>query len=98
MGGHDLRQIENFVMDIKFTLDWYALSDGLPTQDELDIFLLGGTVPPHPIPQPDPNCNDCWGFGKVCPCHGVCAGHSVNWRTSKWNTDVCDCIKKQKRR
>lgn len=48
-----------------------ALSErSLPTQDELDVFLLGGTVPPHPIPQPDPACTDCSGYGRVCKCHG----------------------------
>lgn len=89
MGGHDLRQIENFVKEIKFNLDWFPLEDGLPTQDELDIFLLGGTVPPYPVRFPDPNCSACWGRGTTCVCHGQGACRSGNrepcrcWRTYK---------------
>lgn len=75
----------------------------------LDVFLLGGTVPAVPIPKPDPDCKDCWGYGKVCPCHGVVAAHDspgytigdVNsWRTahlSRMNTERCDCLKRARR-
>lgn len=85
---------------------WHALTriDEREYQDQLDVLLLGGTVPATPIPQPDPECRDCWGYGKVCPCHGVCAAHGPcgpdDWRTahlSLMNTEACDCIKKQRR-
>lgn len=72
-------------------------------QDQLDLLLLGETVPAEPIPQPDPDCSDCWGAGRVCPCHGVCAAHgaSQDWRVamrSSANTEICDCVKRQRRR
>lgn len=89
MGGHDLRRVENFIREIKFEVDWSYLNDGLPTQDELDIFLLGGTVPPQPVRFPDISCSACWGRGTTCVCHGQGACPSINrepcgcWRTMR---------------
>lgn len=76
MGGHDLRRVENFAKEIKFDLDWLEVNDGLPTQDELDVFLLGGTVPAQPVRFPDLSCSACWGRGTTCVCHGqgACQG------------------------
>lgn len=94
------RQID-FATEVLFHLDRFSEESRLPTQDELDVFLLGGTVPAVPIPQPDPECRNCWGFGKVCPCHGVCGAHGgsyLNAHLSRANTSQCECIKKQIRR
>lgn len=76
-----------FVNAVRSHLDFLNLNEGLPTQDELDIFLLGGTVPPHPVRFPDPNCSACWGRGTTCVCHGQGACKSSNReRCACWKT------------
>lgn len=68
-----------FLVDVGRKLaELYANDDPRTiTQDQLDVLMLGGTVPAIAIPQPDPECADCWGTGWVCPCHGVCAAHGA---------------------
>lgn len=61
-------------------------------QDQLDVLLLGGTVPAQPIPQPDPKCQDCSGTGWVCRCHGIAywwaqRDHRVTGK------DRCACVR-----
>jgi hypothetical protein len=60
-----------FVAAVREELDRLAYYDTHVTQDELDVFLLGGTVPAWPIPRADPDCQWCWGAGVVCSCHGI---------------------------
>lgn len=48
-----------------------TLDSGDVTQDELDLFLLGGTIPPRLISMPKNDCRDCRGTGTVCVCHGI---------------------------
>lgn len=68
----------------------HRLGSGAVTQDELDVFLLGGTIPPRPIPQPDPDCRDCWGEGRVCGCHGFAASYA-HGRTKP--LERCRCVR-----
>lgn len=59
-----------FVRDVE-----HHLRSRGPTQDELDLFLLGQIVPPHPIPRCAADCRECWGTGLVCQCHGFAASY-----------------------
>lgn len=61
-------------------------------QDELDVFLHGGTVPPWPIPRPDPGCDDCDGCGRICSCHGLPATFC---RVA--GTEPCACLRRARR-
>lgn len=61
-------------------------------QDQLDVFLLGGTVPPEPIPQPDPECFDCRGTGQVCDCHGIEFAWSRHDHGAR-KAERCECVK-----
>lgn len=73
-------EAEQFVKDVERHLGYLRQQEGLPTQDELDIFLLGGTVPAHPLKfgPADIDCSACWGRGTTCVCHGQGACRSSN--------------------
>lgn len=62
----------NFVRGVKQALaaiDRRSFEDRY--QDQLDLLLLGETVPAEIVPTPDPDCRDCRGCGYVCDCHGI---------------------------
>lgn len=75
-----------FVTEVRRLLNERAES---PTQDELDLFLLGQVVPAHPIPKPDPACEDCRGEGWVCTCHGLQASFARSDHAAR--LERCSC-------
>lgn len=77
-------EVDDYISKVKSNLDFLRLEEGLPTQDELDVFLLGGIVPAQPVRFPDPACSACWGRGTTCVCHGQGACRSSN-------RERCDC-------
>lgn len=60
-----------FLDGVKAALERLDGERTICTQDEIDVFLLGGTIPPWPIPKPKADCFDCRGTGWVCKCHGL---------------------------
>lgn len=64
-------------------------------QDQLDLLLLGQTVPAVPIPMPDPNCADCRGCGAICKCHGI------EWAWARADhggeRETCKCVTRGRR-
>lgn len=64
--------------------------DDRQAQDQIDVFLHGGTVPPVWLPRPDPECRDCRGEGRVCPCHLIQASFGCR---QYGPSIVCPCVK-----
>lgn len=86
------RSPEAFVAAVRDALD--RIPEAL-YQDQLDLLLLGETVPAVPIPFPDPECPDCRGCGAVCDCHGI----EWAWarRDHGGKRETCRCVTRGRR-
>ncbi len=62
---------DRFIADVERALDRIDAARTAISQDELDVWLLGGELPAWPIPAPKADCRDCEGCGWTCSCHGL---------------------------